>query len=210
MAVKKHPFAFGIVTSKRTFYAKAASQHEMEDWVKAINDAKKLLATEDQPETFQPGTYTSQASFSGYSTSPSVGPGSYLNQAMSPGTGGALPPLSASFARIQVSTPTRRDPSASSMSSQGDYFASAQTPQAAVTSSDEDEGDAGEMSDNFPSATAQARILPIQTDPTKVILSAYLMKRGKGRRNWRKRWFVLTSGALVYTKSHMVSGGAWD
>ena len=181
----------------------------MEEWVKAINEAKKsLAAADDQPETFQPGTYTSQASFSGYSTSPSVGvgPGSYLsNQITSPGTGGALPPLSASFARIQVSTPTRRDPSASSMSSQGDYFAAAQTPQAAVTSSDEDEGDPGEMSDVFPSATAQARIMPIQTDPTKVILSAYLMKRGKGRRNWRKRWFVLTSGALVYTKSHMVS-----
>lgn len=196
----------------------------MEDWVKAINDVRKALAAADQEasstapsSSFQPGTYTSQASFSGYSTSPSFGPASYLSQHMSnptvtspaaqtgTGTGGALPPLSASFGRMSVSTPNaRRDPSASSVSSHGgDYFAT--TPTAyqaqAVTSSDEDENDPGEFSDVIPS---QPQRLPIQTDPKKVILSAYLMKRGKGRRNWRKRWFVLTSGALVYTKSHMV------
>lgn len=46
---------------------------------------------------------------------------------------------------------------------------------------------------------------PVQTDPHKVILSGYLMKLGSQRKTWRKRWFVLTSGELVYTKSHMVS-----
>ena len=40
-------------------------------------------------------------------------------------------------------------------------------------------------------------------DPNKVILSGYLMKQGK-RRNWRKRWFVLQSGGLTYSRSHMV------
>lgn len=40
-------------------------------------------------------------------------------------------------------------------------------------------------------------------DPNKVILSGYLMKQGK-RRNWRKRWFVLMSGSLMYSRSHMV------
>ncbi|KAK4046899.1 hypothetical protein OIO90_006407 [Microbotryomycetes sp. JL221] len=39
-------------------------------------------------------------------------------------------------------------------------------------------------------------------DPNKVILSGYLMKQGK-RKNWRKRWFVLLSGKLMYSKSHM-------
>ncbi|KAJ9106210.1 hypothetical protein QFC21_001354 [Naganishia friedmannii] len=47
--------------------------------------------------------------------------------------------------------------------------------------------------------------LPVQTDPHKVILSGYLMKLGNKRKTWRKRWFVLTSGELVYTKSHMDS-----
>jgi len=40
-------------------------------------------------------------------------------------------------------------------------------------------------------------------DPIKVILSGYLMKCGSKRRNWRKRWFVLTSENLVYCGSHM-------
>jgi hypothetical protein len=40
-------------------------------------------------------------------------------------------------------------------------------------------------------------------DPTKVILSGYLMKCGSKRRNWRKRWFVLNSENLVYSGSHM-------
>lgn len=41
-------------------------------------------------------------------------------------------------------------------------------------------------------------------DPNKVILSGYLMKQGK-RKTWRKRWFVLMSGRLMYSRSHMVS-----
>jgi hypothetical protein len=41
-------------------------------------------------------------------------------------------------------------------------------------------------------------------DPNKVILAGYLMKQGK-RKTWRKRWFVLMSGMLMYSRSHMVS-----
>ncbi|KAJ7017419.1 pleckstrin-like protein [Mycena alexandri] len=40
-------------------------------------------------------------------------------------------------------------------------------------------------------------------DPAKMILSGYLMKCGSKRRNWRKRWFVLTGEQLVYSGSHM-------
>lgn len=43
-----------------------------------------------------------------------------------------------------------------------------------------------------------------QKDPAKIILSGYLMKCGSKRRNWRKRWFVLTGEKLVYSGSHMV------
>lgn len=42
-----------------------------------------------------------------------------------------------------------------------------------------------------------------QKDPSKVLLSGYLMKCGSKRRNWRKRWFVLTGEKLVYSRSHM-------
>lgn len=41
-------------------------------------------------------------------------------------------------------------------------------------------------------------------EPAKIILSGYLMKCGAKRRNWRKRWFVLTGEKLVYSGSHMV------
>jgi len=40
-------------------------------------------------------------------------------------------------------------------------------------------------------------------DPAKTILAGYLMKCGSKRRNWRKRWFVLTGEQLVYSGSHM-------
>ncbi|KAJ6532037.1 hypothetical protein B0H19DRAFT_1189762 [Mycena capillaripes] len=40
-------------------------------------------------------------------------------------------------------------------------------------------------------------------DPAKTILSGYLMKCGSKRRNWRKRWFVLSGEQLVYSGSHM-------
>lgn len=55
---------------------------------------------------------------------------------------------------------------------------------------------------------AAARSPPVTSsggfgDPNKVVLSGYLMKQGK-RKNWRKRWFVLMSGKLCYSRSHMV------
>ncbi|TDL25634.1 PH-domain-containing protein [Rickenella mellea] len=40
-------------------------------------------------------------------------------------------------------------------------------------------------------------------DPSKMIISGYLMKCRSKRRNWRKRWFVLTGEKLVYSASHM-------
>ncbi|GAA6010838.1 hypothetical protein JCM10207_003952 [Rhodosporidiobolus poonsookiae] len=61
-----------------------------------------------------------------------------------------------------------------------------------------------------PSSAAQAPVQapapPVPSvsfvDPNKIILSGYLMKQGK-RKNWRKRWFVLQSGMLAYSRSHM-------
>lgn len=45
---------------------------------------------------------------------------------------------------------------------------------------------------------------PVTNDPTKIILSGYLMKCGK-RKTWRKRWFILTGEKLTYCGNHMVS-----
>jgi pleckstrin homology domain-containing family A member 1/2 len=43
------------------------------------------------------------------------------------------------------------------------------------------------------------------SDPAKTVLSGYLMKCDSKRRNWRKRWFILTGEHLMYSASHMVS-----
>lgn len=54
------------------------------------------------------------------------------------------------------------------------------------------------------SSPGKGQIVTAAKDPAKMILSGYLMKCGSKRRNWRKRWFVLTGEKLVYAGSHMV------
>ncbi|KAJ7476035.1 pleckstrin-like protein [Mycena latifolia] len=88
--------------------------------------------------------------------------------------------------------------------SQGGYY---------MTSSDsEDASPSGQRSYSLSSQTRPATTMqqggtspsakgPV--DPGKTILSGYLMKCGSKRRNWRKRWFVLTGEQLVYSGSHM-------
>jgi PH domain len=81
-----------------------------------------------------------------------------------------------------------------------------------ITSSDSE--DASPMAQRTYSSSSRDRSM-VSSSPTKppgfppkdlgkVILSGYLMKCGSKRRNWRKRWFVLTGEKLVYSGSHMV------
>ena len=84
-----------------------------------------------------------------------------------------------------------------------------QQPTAGVVSSDEEEAYFSDPQAGFPHtapAPAYDPAHPSSFDFNKIILSAYLMKRskGRGRKVWRKRWFYLTSQGLTYTKSHMV------
>ncbi|GAA5991047.1 hypothetical protein JCM11641_006601 [Rhodosporidiobolus odoratus] len=68
---------------------------------------------------------------------------------------------------------------------------------------DEGQGLYGSPGSYLPPPAMAAPPQPIaEADPNKVILSGYLMKQGK-RKNWRKRWFVLQSGMLMYSRSHM-------
>jgi hypothetical protein len=104
-----------------------------------------------------------------------------------------------------ASATSRRDLSASSASAD-----QATPPQAlAVVASSEDEAYFSDPATAFPASGNPAQVSQVASpvDPNKVILSAYLMKRskGRGRKVWRKRWFYLTSQGLSYTKSHMVS-----
>jgi hypothetical protein len=135
--------------------------------------------------------------------------------------------LSAQMARVGIPrTPSvsanqsrsvsgHRDTSASSVGSSraaaGEYMPRSAQPM--QLSSDEDEpyfsdpvAGLGMSVGTTASMTPSASGMGLVMDPKKIILSAYLMKRskGRGRRVWKKRWFFLTSQGLTYTKSHMV------
>ncbi|KAF8322717.1 PH-domain-containing protein [Clavulina sp. PMI_390] len=56
------------------------------------------------------------------------------------------------------------------------------------------------------SATAPPQVAPPEDpplDPNHVVMSGYLMKCGSKRKTWHKRWFMLTSDRLAYSKSHI-------
>ena len=72
----------------------------------------------------------------------------------------------------------------------------------ALTSSDSEDA-TSPIQSTFPIPPSRSAP-PVSKDPTKIIMSGYLMKCGSKRRNWRKRWFVLTAEKLVYSGSHMV------
>jgi hypothetical protein len=78
-----------------------------------------------------------------------------------------------------------------------------------VTSSDSDEPTANTITlppHNRDISSSPTKLhVTTAVDPAKTIVSGYLMKCGSKRRNWRKRWFTLTSEKLVYFGSHMVS-----
>lgn len=47
---QKHPFAFAIVTSARTFMLEALSAEERNDWIRVINAGRKRLSEKDEDE----------------------------------------------------------------------------------------------------------------------------------------------------------------
>ena len=102
-----------------------------------------------------------------------------------------------------VPTPPVNIPGRGGERSQEASVLSASPPNHAITSSDE-EGP-GHPSPSMAAAFSPAKGsgAPIASDPTKVILSGYLMKCGK-RKTWRKRWFVLNGEKLMYCGNHMV------
>ncbi|KAH9831535.1 PH-domain-containing protein [Rhodofomes roseus] len=69
-----------------------------------------------------------------------------------------------------------------------------------LTSSDSDDASPApvrHLQDHSPGKAGAVKDSPI------VVLSGYLLKCGSRRHNWHKRWFVLSSEKLVYSRSHM-------
>ncbi|GLB40336.1 putative PH domain containing protein [Lyophyllum shimeji] len=166
VTLKRHENTFGLVSPVRTFYLQASSPGELQEWVRAIEEARQnLTATSTQ------------------------------NSVSSP---------------IPIPTPTRR--SASHLPPPTTPSPPAHGARAYnVTSSDSE--DASPSLQNILSTSSQDRqIAPpsptkvlgsVPKDSSKIVLSGYLMKCGSKRRNWRKRWFVLTGEKLIYSGSHM-------
>jgi hypothetical protein len=49
--LKNKQNVFGIVTHKRTYYVQAASKKELDEWVEAINNVKKVVQERDDDDT---------------------------------------------------------------------------------------------------------------------------------------------------------------
>ncbi|KAJ7067188.1 pleckstrin-like protein [Mycena amicta] len=163
VALKRHENTFGLVSPVRTFYLQTKDPGDVQEWVRAIEEARLAL----------------QAAASGSASQPI--------------------PIPASRGRIRATVPPPVTPSPPSHG----Y---------SITSSDsEDASPSGPRS--YTLASSQPRQPPAgggtspstktPVDPGKMILSGYLMKCGSKRRNWRKRWFVLSAEQLVYSGSHM-------
>ncbi|KAG6841431.1 hypothetical protein C0991_011101 [Blastosporella zonata] len=109
---------------------------------------------------------------------------------------------------IDIPTPTRQ--SVSNVLPPTTPSPPSHTMRAYVTSSDSEDASPNrqpifsvspiDRQDLSPSPKAQGSV---SRDSSKIILSGYLMKCGSKRRNWRKRWFVLSGEKLVYSGSHM-------
>lgn len=84
---------------------------------------------------------------------------------------------------------------------------SSRHPQPVTSESDSEDGGAHVGSYNAPTAifgTSPLKSSHAPKDPTKPVISGYLMKCRAKRRGWRKRWFVLTGEKLMYMANHMV------
>lgn len=199
VTLKRHSNVFGLILPKRTYYLQAASGKDVQDWVEAIEDARQtLMATSTQnsgnystpipiPQTSTSGaSRPTPISVSPHQQNPLVaqlGSSSDSEDAMSqtapPPVGGGLPFLSggglAETGRGGLAMPSNTN----------------------VT---------------FVSIANKSQVVPLPaslpkdvlSSTGKIILSGYLMKCGSKRRNWRKRWFVLTAEKLFYSTSHMV------
>ncbi|KAH9481305.1 Pleckstrin homology domain-containing family A member 1 [Psilocybe cubensis] len=120
--------------------------------------------------------------------------------------------LLATSTRTSAATPIPIPrPTAEMRSSSRGAIPLSSSPNNIITSSDSEDNAGTSIMQGYSAAspTQAAFSLPPSKasvpnkDPGKTVLSGYLMKCGSKRRNWRKRWFVLTGEKLMYSGSHM-------
>jgi len=174
-ALKKHTHTFALISPQRTYYLQAASDAEVQDWVRAINDTREAFrATQTQTSIVLPRP-PSMAIPIPIPTPPSSGP-----QAASS--------VSKGFTATGGSPSDRRSGHVLASSASDSDFDPATSPAIGATMSPPSGGGESKKS---------------MQDPNKIVLSGYLMKCASKRRNWRKRWFTLTHDRLTIRGSHM-------
>ena len=193
----------GIVTAGRTLFLKASSQDETNMWIEALLNmrdqavegaelgphlsrsptmpALSVPRSEDNAdERSTPGRRTEFQSFSRWFTLDSQG------GASSKGATVLSAPRTIDDAKAR-----RPRPSAHGMW---------------LSSSDDDQEpeleDPGTMPSAAPRVASGSSAAPDE-DVNRVIAQGYLMKQSTRRKQWRKRWFVLTLDSLYYSRSHM-------
>lgn len=183
VSLKRHENTFGIVTRARTFYLQAETQDEVEGWVVRLNEAKDAL----QP--------TNPAEAVPIANPPPPAPSAY--QAAIVGSPASASPAKASPMPPQlIVPPSPKIVAFSEPSSPVQVNANKRNSRTITVTSSDSEPD--EPTKTPVTGTANPK------DAGKVIMSGYLMKCGRKRKTWRKRWFVLSADRMVYTGSHMV------
>ncbi|KAF9451914.1 PH domain-like protein [Macrolepiota fuliginosa MF-IS2] len=180
--LKRHDNAFGLILPKRTYYLQAGSAADVQAWVQAIEEARQtLMATSTQNST-------SSTPIS-IPINPTVGTGTTV---LRPSPLSVSPPSPGRFSQM-VSSSDSEDalapPPPLPAAEGGGLRGLTVTPSPTNVT--------------FSAAKPPPSPVPAHKEASKVILSGYLMKCGSKRRNWRKRWFVLTADRFFYSRSHM-------
>lgn len=179
VTLKRHANSLVVVSPLRTYYLQAESDAEMRDWVERLNETRQALMSTSTQNSI--------------STPPIPIPSSASGSRQLNG-------LSQSPTIIPGITPS--PPSARSIAFAGPVTSESDSEDGATTGANP----ASYGSVSYSPGTAALVSSPSKSkDPTKPVLSGYLMKCRSKRRGWRKRWFVLTGEKLMYSASHMVS-----
>ncbi|PKI85848.1 hypothetical protein MVES1_000559 [Malassezia vespertilionis] len=228
---KRVGLTVGIVTANRTHYLRANSKEETLAWLEAMDQTRSLIQeqnptagiahqlshtaiglAEEKPKIANRSMFVMRTEHSPFSIARSVSPPPNILQLCDDGHGPeSLTKLAER--RTSFSLP------AVSPSQHGDENAEAarlaQQLHSVALSSSEEEGDmefvgvdrAMLLPASVGTGTLASGTAPLNTehveDANRVIAQGYLMKQSSRRKQWRKRWFVLTVNTLYYSRSHM-------
>ncbi|KZT52318.1 PH-domain-containing protein [Calocera cornea HHB12733] len=182
--LKKYGHAFALITPSRTFYLRAETEQEAQEWVRGLREVARDAKEEEAEELESAMNVAGPASVTSQLNGPLPPPISLNTKHMSP-------PIGTSSDSDDHRSP--HSPVIPNRQRAGSTAASPAVPPSPATS-------ISPMPAYSPGGTTVPR--GVRRDPNRPILQGYMTKMGK-RKGWRKRWFVLKESGLEYGKSHM-------